>query len=93
MVLSLLVGSCGSLPLRERVGLPIAILVLLVFAGVGIDSVVHPARHMNAYQKRGGDMLRDLGEMQVQLGGVVFTAIVAWALYQLAQSIWSKCFG
>jgi hypothetical protein len=35
----------SKLPTGERIGVPVLILILLVFVGVGIDAIVHPKRH------------------------------------------------
>ena len=88
-----ILGRCGSLPLRERIGPPIGVLVLLLFIGVGIDAVIHPKRYMNSYLRSGGEMLRDLHEMSTQFVGFVFSCVSAWMLYELVVSVWSKCFG
>ena len=92
MALIVLLESCSSLPLRERIGAPAAVLLLLLFLGIGIDSVIRPTRHMNAYLRRGGDMLRAWNEMQVRAVGILFSGFAAWMLYELTGAIWSKCF-
>lgn len=84
---------CEALPgspdrLRERIGGLIGILILLFFGAVGIDMVIHPRRHMNAYLRRGGEMLREWNEMQVQSLGLLLTCGSGWALYQIAPSVW-----
>ena len=88
-----MLGRCVSFPLRERLGVPIAILILLVFVGVGVDTILRPKRHMNAYLRRGGEMLREWNELGVQLGGLVFAGASCWMLYELVRSVWTECFG
>lgn len=88
-----ILGRCGSLPLRERIGVPIAILMLLVFVIVGIDAIIHPRRHMNSYTRSGGEMLRDWNEMGIQFAGLIFSCGSGWMLYKLVQSLWADCFG
>ena len=92
LILSLL-APCNNLPFRQRIGVPLGTLVLLVFVGVGIDMVVHPRRHMNSYLKRGGEMLQNLNEMGVQFSGLVFSCAACWLLYELVRSVWDSCFG
>ena len=46
--------------------MPSAILILLIFVGVGIDTIIHPKRHMNSYLRSGGDMRRELNETGIQ---------------------------
>ncbi len=92
MVFNLLLWPCSTLPTRERIGLPIGILVLLVFVAFGIDAIVHPKRHMNGYLRRGGDMVRELNEVQVQLCGFVFACASVWILYELVRGAWATCF-
>jgi len=92
VIFSLLLGPCSKLPIRERIGIPVGIVVLLVFVGVGIDMVVRPRRHMNSYLRRGGEMLRDLNEMGIQGFGLVFSGAAGWMLYELVLSVWGECF-
>jgi hypothetical protein len=91
--MAVILGRCASLPLRERLGVPIAILILLVFVGVGVDTILRPKRHMNNYLRRGGEMLREWNETGVQLAGLVFAAASCWILYELVPSLWTECFG
>lgn len=92
LIFSLLLWPCSTLPIRERIGVPVGILVLLAFVAVGIDAIVRPKRYMNSYLRRGGDMLREWNEVQVQLGGLVFTCASGWILYELVRGAWAKCF-
>jgi len=39
-------------------------LFLLSAIALGLDTIVHPRRHMNAYWRSGGEMLRELRETQ-----------------------------
>jgi len=71
LIFGLLTGLCGGLPLRERIGAPVAVVVLLAFAAFGVDAIIRPQRHMNWYLRRGGDLLRDWNELQVQVFGLV----------------------
>jgi hypothetical protein len=66
-----LVGFCTSLTNRERIGGSFAMVTLLVFAGVGVDMVVRPSRHMNCYLigGGGGEMLQGFNEAGVQFSG------------------------
>ena len=83
---------CGSLPLRERVGAPLVILVLIIFVGVGIDAIIHPSRHMNGYLHSGGEMLREWNQIHVQFAGLIFSCGSGWMLYELVRSVWAECF-
>jgi hypothetical protein len=89
--LALFFSVCSGLPLRERIGAPIAILVLLLFLGIGIDTVINPSRHMNAYLRRGGDMLRDINQMQVRMVGLLFSVVAGVMLIVLIEGVWSDC--
>jgi hypothetical protein len=64
----------------------------LAFLAFGIDAIVRPKRHMNSYLRRGGDMLQEWNEVQVQLCGLVFTCASGWMLYELVRGVWAKCF-
>ena len=88
-----LFGHCATLPLRERLGVPLVILVLLVLLGVGIDAMIHPRRHMNRYLRSGGEMLREWNETGVQLVGLLFSCASGWMLYELVRSVWVECYG
>ena len=92
MISNLLLGPCSTLPTRERIGLPIGILVLLGFVAFGIDAVVHPKRHMNSYLRAGGGMAQEVNEVGVQLCGLVCTCVSAWILFELVRGAWAKCF-
>jgi len=85
-----ILGRCSSLPWRERIGVRIAVLILLLFIGVGIDAIIGPKRHMNSYLPSGGAMLREWNEMGVQFVGLVFSCGSAWVLYELVRSVWAK---
>ena len=91
-MMTALLGRCTTLPARERFGMPLAILILLVFVGVGIDTIIHPKRHMNGYLRSGGEMRRELNETGVQSVGVVFSCVSGWMLYELVRSVWTDCF-
>jgi hypothetical protein len=67
-----ILGRCGGLQLRERLGVPFAIVILLIFAGVGIDAIINPRRHMNCYLRSGGELLREWNETAVRFAGLVF---------------------
>ena len=86
-------GRCGNLPWRERLGVPIGALMLLFFVGTGIDAIIHPKRHVNSYFCSGGEMRREWEETGVQFVGFVFSCASAWMLYELVQSVWADCFG
>ena len=88
-----ILGRCGNLPWRERIGMPVALLMLLFFVGIGIDAIIHPKRHMNSYHRSGGEMLRESHATGVQLAGLVFSCAAAWMLYEIVGSIWAECFG
>ena len=92
MIFSFLLGTCTKLPVRERFGVPVAILMLLGFAAFGVDAIIRPRRHMNGYLRRGGDMLREWNELQVQLFGLLFSGASVWMLYELVRSVWQDCF-
>jgi hypothetical protein len=71
--LALLPAQIVIISIRELIGAPILIVILLAFVAIGIDVIVRPGRYMNAHLKRGGEMLRDWNEMGVQLAGVLFS--------------------
>jgi hypothetical protein len=83
---------CEALPMRERLGVPLLILILLFFMGSGIDAIIHPLRHMNGYLRYGGEMLREWNEIGVRFAGLVFSCASGWMLYQLVRSVWEECF-
>ena len=85
--LELLFARIGGIPIRARIGVPVAILILLVFVDVGVDMIVRPRRHMNIYLQRGGKMLRDWNELQMQACGLIFSCVSGWMLYELAKSV------
>ena len=85
-------GRCATLPLRERIGTLAAVVLFLFFFGVGVDAVIRPRRHMNAYLRSGGEMLRELNEIGVQFSGLAFSCFSGWVLYELARSVWNQCF-
>jgi hypothetical protein len=92
-MMAAILGRCTTLPARERFGMPLAILILLFFVGVGIDTVIHPKRHMNSYLRSGGEMRRELNETGVQFVGLAFCGGSGWMLYELVRSVWTDCFG
>jgi hypothetical protein len=91
-MLTAILGRYGTLPTRERFGMPFAILILLVFVGVGIDTIIHPKRHMNSYLRSGGEMRRELNETCIQFVGLAFSCVSGWILYELVWSVWVDCF-
>jgi len=46
---------------------------------------------MNGYLKRGGEMLQDLNQMQVQFCGLMLSGLSGWGLYELARSVRDSC--
>jgi hypothetical protein len=42
---------------------------------------------MNGYLRRGGDILREWNELQVQFVGLVFVGGSVWVLFELLRSI------
>jgi hypothetical protein len=86
-------GLCDKHPIREYAGVLAVILFLLAFFAFGIDLIVHPRRHMNAHLRRGGEMLREWNELQMQLCGLGFCCASAWMLYKLIQSFQRACVG
>jgi len=68
-------------------------LVLLLPGAIGIDMVIRPRRHMNAYLRRGGEMLREWNELQVRLLGLLFSCGAVWILYRILPSVWLEWFG
>jgi hypothetical protein len=65
---------------------------LLALVAIGLDAIVRPRRHLNKYRRRGGEMLREWDELQVQLGGLLFSCGSGWVLYQIAPSVWRMWF-
>lgn len=88
-----ILGRWVGLPLRERLGVPIAILILLIFVAVGVDMILRPKRHMNSHLGRSGELLREWNETGVQVVGIVFASASCWILYDLVRSVWSECSG
>jgi hypothetical protein len=86
-------GAHGSLTLREAVGVPIAVLCLMVFLGMGIDAILHPRRYMHGVLRSGGDLLREWNELGMQAFGLVLAGAAGWMLYALVRSVWNRCFG
>ena len=91
-MMAFLLGQCSDLTIRERIGVPVGIVVFLLFVIIGIDAALHPKRHMNSYLRRGAEMLTDLNLMGVQLSGLVFAIVSGWILYELVKSVWLRCF-
>lgn len=87
-----LLTSFAIAPLRERIGVPIALLILLALVAVGVYACIHPRRHINAYMKRGGEMWQEWNEVNVQIAGVVFACVSGWIFYELARSVWREWF-
>lgn len=85
-------GYCSSLPLRERIGIPVLALLLLAAIGLGVDMVIRPSRHIQGRMPLGGEMLRDLNETQVQIFALLLIAGAAWGLYEFICDVWVKCF-
>ena len=85
-------GRCGNLPLRERLAVPLVMLVLLMIVGVGIHSIIYPKRHVRGSFRHEGDLLREWNETGVQLAGLVFSCGAGWMLYELTWSVLSECF-
>jgi hypothetical protein len=73
--------------LRERIGLPVALLLLLAFVAIGIDTVISPQRYMNGYLRRGGDLLREWNELGTQTAGLLLSAVLGWLLFELLRSV------
>jgi len=48
---------------------------------------------MNANLRRGGEMLREWSELQMQFLGVLFTSAAGWILYRIVPSVWLDWFG
>jgi hypothetical protein len=92
LIARIFVGSCSGLPIRERIGALAAMLILLMFIAVGIHAVIRPRKHKNGYLRRGGEMLRELNELGVQLGGLLFAGTSGWILYRLIHDVWRRCF-
>ena len=88
-----LLWPCSKLPVREQIGIPVVILVLLVFIGVGVHAVIHPKRHMNKYLRSGGQMRQELNQTGIQFGGLIFVGVSAWTLVELLRSVWDSCLG
>lgn len=91
-VMAQIFGRCGSLPLRERLGVPLVVLILLIFICVGIHSIIYPRRHMRGSLRREGEMLREWNETGVQFAGLVFSCGAGWMLCELIRSVLSECF-
>jgi hypothetical protein len=87
-----ILGRCTVLPMRERIGAPVAVLIFLFFFGVGIDAIFRPKRHMNTCLRASGEMLRELNEIGVQFSGLAFSCFSGWMLYELIRSVWNECF-
>ena len=64
----------SQISIRERIGLPIVAVMLFGFVAIGIDSAIHPRRHMNGYLRRGGRLLQEWNEVGVIIAGLLFTA-------------------
>lgn len=88
-----ILGCCFQSPMRERIGVPVLFLLLLGAVVLGLDMIAHPRRHMNAFSRSGGEMLRELRETEMQILGLLVIGGACWALYRLVTDVWSNCFG
>jgi hypothetical protein len=77
-------------PLGERLGIPIAILMLLVFVGVGIDMIIHPSRYRKGYPRSCGAMIREWNDIGTRIFGFVFACFACAMLIARARSVWAN---
>jgi hypothetical protein len=62
--------------MRERIGMPIVALILIIFVVVGIDAIIHPTRYMrSSYLRSGGEMLREWNKTGIQFFGLILGGV------------------
>jgi hypothetical protein len=62
----------------------LAVLMLLIFAGIGVAHVFKPDLFVKrSGVRKGGDLLSEYNRMGFQLAGAIFAAGAIWVLYSL----------
>jgi hypothetical protein len=85
-----ILGRCSDTPMREQFGLPVVFLLLAGAVVLGCDMIARPKRHFRGYI--GGEMHRELKEIEIQLLGALIIAGGCWAMYQIIMEVWITCF-
>jgi hypothetical protein len=86
----MLFNHFSQVPIRERIGLPIAMAMLIFFAAIGIDIAIRPQRHMNGYLRRGGRLLQEWNAAGTTFAGLLFTVVSIGLLYEIIRIIWTE---
>jgi hypothetical protein len=63
----------------------LAVLMLLIFAGIGVAHIFKPDWFVkrSGVRKGGGDLLTEYNRMGFQIAGAIFAAGAIWVLYSL----------
>jgi hypothetical protein len=62
----------------------LAVLLLLIFAGIGVAHVFKPDWFVKrSGVRKGGDLLTEYNRMGFQIAGAIFAAGAIWVLYSL----------
>ena len=65
----------------------LVVLLLVLFAGIGVAHVINPDRFIkHSGVRKGGEMLGKWNRDSFRVVGVVFTAVVIYMLYELFRS-------
>jgi hypothetical protein len=85
---SCLCGRLGVLTVRECIGVPAATIVGLVIGAVGVDTVIHPRRHISPWLRTGGAY--EPHESGTRVAGLGVAAVSAFMLFRLWQSVLAR---
>jgi hypothetical protein len=85
---SCLCGRLGVYTARECIGVPVATIVGLVIGAVGVDTAVHPRRHISPWLRTGGAC--EPHESGTRVAGLGIAAVSALILFRLWQSMLAR---
>ena len=85
-----ILGGCSSAPMREKIGLPMVFLFIVGMVALGIDMIFRPRQHLRGYV--GGQIYRELKELQIQILGGFLAVAGSGAVYGFALEVWTNCF-
>ena len=88
-----LLESCVELPLRERIGGPLVVLLLAGVAALGIHMMFDPGRYMKRSMRRGGRLRQEWDELQMCVLGAIVAGVSVWIGFEQVRSIWHACAG
>ena len=85
---SCLCGQHGIFAVRECIGVPVGTVVILVIGLVGVDTAIHPRRHMNAWVRFWSAY--EPFDLSTRLAGLVCAGVSAFMLFRLWQSVLAR---